>query len=149
MHFSNGRIRNKRHAASDRLICLRISFTIIVMNNDSDKSLQREILLSFWKVHILHHAEEGEVVGNWMLQELRRHGYDVSPGTLYPILHRMENIGWLTSEVDPSAGPRAKRAYWLTALGKETLEKVRVQLRELIGEAGAERDKSKRERKRK
>lgn len=119
------------------------------MANDIYKSLQRETLLSFWKVHILNHAEEGEVVGNWMLQELRRHGYDISPGTLYPIPHRMEDIGWLTSEADPSAGSRAKRAYRLTALGKKILEKVRVQLRELTTEVKSESDKSKRERKRK
>jgi DNA-binding PadR family transcriptional regulator len=51
--------------------------------------LGREILLSLWKIHILHHAAAGPVVGLWMLQELRRHGYDVSPGTIYPLLRRM------------------------------------------------------------
>ena len=55
----------------------------------------REILLSFWKVHILHHASEEPVHGQWVLTELRRHGYDISPGTLYPLLHRMERHGWL------------------------------------------------------
>lgn len=53
-----------------------------------DKYLNREILLSFWKAHVLHHAAEGPVVGQWMLNELRRHGYEVSPGTLYPPLRR-------------------------------------------------------------
>ncbi len=57
------------------------------MDQNQLKALQREILLGFWKVHILHHATEGPVVGQWMLTELRRHGYEVSPGTLYPILH--------------------------------------------------------------
>jgi len=54
------------------------------------KLINREILLSFWKVHVLHHADEGEVIGQWMLKELAHHGYDVSPGTLYPLLKRME-----------------------------------------------------------
>ena len=53
------------------------------------KLINREILLSFWKVHVLHHAAEGAVIGQWMLKELRHHGYDVSPGTLYPLLKRM------------------------------------------------------------
>jgi len=62
-----------------------------------EKLVSREILLAFWKVHILHHAAEDGVVGTWMLGELRHHGYDVSPGTLYPLLKRMERFGWLTS----------------------------------------------------
>jgi hypothetical protein len=57
----------------------------------------REILLSFWKVHILHHAEEGPIYGQWIAEELRRHGYEISPGTLYPLLKRMETNGWLKS----------------------------------------------------
>ena len=65
------------------------------------KTATREILLGFWKAHILHHADEGPVVGDWILQELRRHGYDISPGTLYPLLARMEGNGWLRSEVAP------------------------------------------------
>lgn len=47
----------------------------------------REILLSFRKVHILHHASEKPIHGQWVLTELRRHGYDISPGTLYPLLY--------------------------------------------------------------
>ena len=46
----------------------------------------REFLLGFWKIHILHHAEEQGVYGQWMLEELQRHGYRLSPGTLYPLL---------------------------------------------------------------
>ena len=58
--------------------------------------VEREFLLAFWKIHILHHAaEERGVYGQWMLQELHRHGYRISPGTLYPILARMADRGWL------------------------------------------------------
>lgn len=95
------------------------------------KIATREILLGFWKAHILHHADEGAVVGHWMLQELRRHGYDVSPGTMYPLLQRMERNGWLRSEADPDAGPRARRSYFLTETGREVLELVRSQVEEL------------------
>ncbi len=98
------------------------------------KTLQREILLGFWKVHILHHAAEGPLVGQWMLQELREHGYDVSPGTLYPVLRRMEANGWLRSRADKKAGPKARREYFLTAAGTEALKEVLSYLKELKGE---------------
>ncbi len=104
------------------------------MDTITTKALQREILLGFWKIHILHHAVEGPVVGQWMLQELRRHGYEVSPGTLYPILHRMERLGWLRSEADAGGGSRAIRMYYLTGSGKEVLAAVQQQLEELTGE---------------
>jgi len=95
------------------------------------KLVNREILLSFWKVHVLHHAAEGDVIGRWMLQELKHHGYEVSPGTLYPLLKRMEANGWLTSKVDPKKGPKAPRAYSITKDGRAVLKIVRKQLREL------------------
>ncbi|MDZ4287828.1 MAG: PadR family transcriptional regulator [Prosthecobacter sp.] len=95
------------------------------------KAVNREILLSFWKVHILHHATEGDVIGQWMIKELNHHGYDVSPGTLYPILKRMEKNGWLVSTVDPTRGPKAPRAYRITKEGRKVLKVVRQQLREL------------------
>ena len=104
------------------------------MATDTEKALKREILLGFWKVHILHHASEGPVVGQWMIRELRTHGYDVSPGTLYPILHRMERLGWLRCDVDPAGGPRARRRYYLTEEGEAVLQVVRGQLSELQNE---------------
>jgi len=96
-----------------------------------DKGLTREILLSLWKIHILHHAGEGPVVGQWMIQELRRHGYEISPGTLYPLLKRMEGRGWLRCVTDPSRGPRARREYYLTPEGKEILTQLRERVEEL------------------
>lgn len=98
-----------------------------------DPDVVREILSSLWKVHILHHAREHPVVGNWMLQELREHGYDVSPGTLYPLLQRMEDRGWLASERQ-GEGSRAPRAYSLTSKGEQVLATVRAALRELMRE---------------
>ncbi len=95
------------------------------------KKITREILLGFWKVHILHHANEGPVVGQWMLQELRHHGYELSPGTLYPLLHRMERSGWLRSESDPKAGPRGRKSYYLTPKGRKVLEFLKQRVEEL------------------
>lgn len=97
------------------------------------KSVNREILLALWKIHILHHAAEGGVVGNWMLAELRHHGYEVSPGTLYPMLARMARFGWLKSD-RPAGGSRERRRYKITAEGRKVLALVQRQLGELRGE---------------
>ena len=93
--------------------------------------IQREILQSFWKIHVLHHAAAGPVYGQWMLHELREHGYEVSPGTLFPMLARMEKRGWLRCEQDPKGGSRARKDYYLTDRGREVLDIVRQQLSEL------------------
>jgi PadR family transcriptional regulator PadR len=104
------------------------------------KSINREILLALWKIHILHHAAEGEVVGNWMLEELLEHGYEVSPGTLYPILARMERFGWLRSNRPAGKGSRERRSYRITAEGRRVLAVVRRQVRELRAEVLGEED---------
>jgi DNA-binding PadR family transcriptional regulator len=96
--------------------------------------LTREILLAFWKVHILHHAAQEPIVGQWIMRELRHHGYDVSGGTLYPLLARMEERGWLRSKVDPGGGPRARREYTLTKAGHKVLGVLRRQIEELHSE---------------
>ncbi len=101
---------------------------------DQTKAIQREVLVSLWKVHILHHASKEAVVGQWMLNELRRHGYDVSPGTLYPILHRMERLGWLESKTTPQQSPKAVRQFRITKYGKEVLAIIQKQVSELKGE---------------
>jgi PadR family transcriptional regulator, regulatory protein PadR len=102
------------------------------------KAVSREILLGFWKAHILHHAEEGALHGHWMLTELREHGYSISPGTLYPLLQRMERLGWLKSRADRPGGPRSRRDYRLTAAGRKVLALVREQVRELHRELVSE-----------
>lgn len=62
-----------------------------------DKVL-RKLFLGFIHIHVLHHAKEQPIYGVWMLDELKRHGYDISSGTLYPILHQMEEDGLLIRE---------------------------------------------------
>jgi DNA-binding PadR family transcriptional regulator len=94
-------------------------------------SVTREILLSFWKVHILQHAAEGPLYGQWVISELRRHGYEISPGTLYPLLQRMERYGWLKRARRKDAGPRARKNYVLTEEGRSVLRLVRRQVNEL------------------
>jgi PadR family transcriptional regulator, regulatory protein PadR len=98
----------------------------------------REFLLAFWKIHILHHAEEERgVYGLWMLEELRHHGYRLSPGTLYPILGRMARRGWIKA-VEPR-GSRDARVYRITPAGAEVLQRLRNAIAELKNEVGERR----------
>ncbi len=99
--------------------------------------IQREFLLAFWKIHILHHAADRRgVYGQWMLEELGRHGYRLSPGTLYPILGRMARRGWLRAE--RPKGSTAARVYRLTPRGRSVLAELKARLDELYEEvAGA------------
>ncbi len=98
------------------------------------KTIIREILLSFWKIHLMHHAAEGPIYGQWAIGELRRHGYDISPGTLYPLLRRMERYGWLRCERDPQGGKNLRQPYVLTEEGNRVLNLIRQQLKELYQE---------------
>jgi PadR family transcriptional regulator PadR len=98
------------------------------------KAVSREILLAFWKVHILHHANHQSIHGQWILNELHRHGYDISPGTLYPLLLRMTRLGWLKCHVEPGGGRRARKDYRLTTAGRRVLAMLRAQVRELYNE---------------
>jgi len=101
------------------------------------QNVEREILLAFWKVHILHHAAEAPVHGQWILQELREHGYELSPGTLYPLLTRLARHGWLRCTPEPGGGPRARKDYRITPVGRRVLKLLRKQIQELHGEVVA------------
>ncbi len=93
----------------------------------------RELLAGLVRLHILHHAIEGEVYGQWMIEELARHGYKLSPGTLYPMLHMMEQRGYLVS-TKRRIGRTFRRVYEATPLGREALSIAHRQVRELFGE---------------
>lgn len=104
----------------------------------------REFRLAFWKLHILHHAAEGPIYGLWMLEELAEHGHRLSPGTLYPILARMETRGWLKSK--EGEGPKARRNYRITAAGRRLLEQLRTEVDELHREIVKEAKQARRKR---
>lgn len=85
------------------------------------------------QLHVLHHAAEHEIHGAWITQELARHGHRISPGTLYPTLHRMEDEGLLRSRTKVVEG-RRRRLYTATPRGGRALEQARRTLRELAAE---------------
>ena len=98
----------------------------------------QELLVGFVRLHVLHHAAEGELYGQWMIDELARHGYRLSPGTLYPLLDGLEKRGYLVSRRE-RAGRSVRRLYSATPYGREALAVGRARLRELFREvAGGE-----------
>jgi len=97
----------------------------------------RELFSGFIRLHILYHAAKGPVFGLWLIRELERHGYRLSPGTLYPILHSMERRGYLVSTTE-EAGGRKRRVYRATEEGRRALAAAGVKVRELFGELFAE-----------
>jgi PadR family transcriptional regulator, regulatory protein PadR len=84
----------------------------------------QELLSGFVRLHVLHHATEGEFYGQWMIEELARHGYRLSPGPLYPMLEAMEQRGYLVSRRE-RAGRSIRRLYSATPLGREALAMAR------------------------
>lgn len=92
-----------------------------------------DLISRFIRIHILQHAAEGDLYGNWIIEELGRHGYRLSPGTLYPMLHGMERKGYLGSHME-RVGRSQRRIYRATPLGREALAYAREKLRELTGE---------------
>ena len=57
----------------------------------------RDFFLGFTKIHILYHATQSPVCGIERVEELKRHGYRISPETLYPALHSLQKKGYLES----------------------------------------------------
>ena len=85
------------------------------------------------RLHVLHHASKGPIFGLWMIGELRHHGYRTGPGTLYPLLHRLEQKGYLRSK-DERVGGKRRRSYRITRRGRAELAAARVNVRELFDE---------------
>jgi PadR family transcriptional regulator PadR len=99
--------------------------------NESD---HREFVSGFIRLHILHHAAQEPLVGFRMIEELRSHGYEMSPGTIYPLLHSLQKKGYLSVEVKRE-GRRSRREYSATKEGKRVLSAAKRKLRELFSRA--------------
>lgn len=93
----------------------------------------RGLYTGLMRLHILHHAAEQVVCGVWVMEELRRHGYEISPGTLYPMLHGLERKGYLRSTKE-RVGKTMRRLYSITPTGESALGEAKEKVRELYGE---------------
>jgi PadR family transcriptional regulator, regulatory protein PadR len=93
----------------------------------------RKLFLGFIHIHILHHAKKEPFFGSWMIEELKEHGYSMSPGTLYPLLHSMESSGLLEKE-DRTVEGKIRKYYKITERGNEVLREARAKAFELFKE---------------
>ena len=92
-----------------------------------------DLLSGLIELHVLYHAAEEEIFGLGMLTELKRHGYRIGPGTLYPLLHRLTDRGYLRVR-EVKLGRTRRRLYRATRKGRVALAVVRHQVQELLGE---------------
>lgn len=97
--------------------------------NDTHNDLYSGLI----RLHILHHACEEEIFGLWMIEELGRHGYKLSPGTIYPLLHSLEERGFLVSR-EKRIGSRYRRLYKATSAGRKALLAAKGKVQQLFGE---------------
>ncbi|MFW6287594.1 MAG: PadR family transcriptional regulator [bacterium] len=96
-------------------------------------SISRKLFLAFMRIHILHHAKKEPFFGLWMIEELQSHGYKISAGTLYPILHKMEKDGILETSEKTIEG-KVRKYYSLTEDGEEILNEAKEKTKELFYE---------------
>lgn len=93
---------------------------------------ERKILLGFIRVHILHHAANDPmgIYGVAMIKELKSHGYSISPGTLYPILHEMKKDNVIKAKKQIIDG-KQRIIYTITKKGEQTLNHLKKFIQEL------------------
>ena len=103
------------------------------INDGGGNSRDQDLYGGLIRLHILHHASKGPVFGLWFIEELGRHGYKLSPGTLYPLLHGLERKGYLSS-ISERSGKSLRRMYQATPQGRNALLNARQKVSELFGE---------------
>ena len=97
--------------------------------NMDDKDLYSGLI----RLHVLHHACQEPIFGAGIIEELARHGYRLSPGTLYPLLHGLEERGYLSSSEEIGLR-QSRRVYRATPKGRKAMAAAKVKVRELFSE---------------
>ncbi|QZY55977.1 PadR family transcriptional regulator [Crassaminicella profunda] len=103
------------------------------------EKILRKLFLGFIQIHILYHAKKEPIYGTWMMKELEEHGYKVSPGTLYPLLKRMEKEG-LLKKTEKNVEGRIIKFYTATDLGEEILKEATKKAGQLFHEVKGKGD---------
>jgi PadR family transcriptional regulator PadR len=104
-----------------------------------DDALTRHFFTGFIRLHVLYHAAKEPIYGAEITEELVRHGYRLSPGTLYPTLRLLESLGYLRQHTEVVQG-RRRKYYQATATGKRVLKEARSKLQELVAEVLEDHD---------
>jgi PadR family transcriptional regulator PadR len=101
----------------------------------------RHFFNGFIRLHILYHAAKEPIYGAEITEELVRHGYRLSQGTLYPTLHLLEELGYLRSRAKVVAG-KQRKYYQATDAGRKVVAEARGKLLELVGEVVEDKDEA-------
>jgi DNA-binding PadR family transcriptional regulator len=104
-----------------------------ILDDKAGIAVDRDLYSGLIRLHVLHHAVEEPVFGLGMIEELARHGYRISPGSLYPLLHGLEKKGYLRS-TERRNGKSLRRIYRATPLGKRALAAAKDKVLELLSE---------------
>ena len=102
-------------------------------SEDNVLAADRDLYSGLIRLHVLHHATEEPIFGLGMIEELARHGYRISPGSLYPLLHSLEQKGYLRSK-EQRNGKSLRKVYRATPKGKRALSAAKNKVRELFRE---------------
>ena len=116
------------------LYTIKIRYRLSTTKSESDPfGADRDLYSGLVRLHVLHHAVEEPIFGLGMIEELARHGYKISPGSLYPLLHGLERKGYLRSSAQRN-GKSLRKVYRATAQGRRALAAASLKVRELFGE---------------
>lgn len=129
---------SKRMHAQHSTVCYRTNYRMSTTNIDKERreatdASCRDLYSGFIRLHVLHHACKEAVFGLGLIEELRRHDYIISPGSLYPMLHGMEERGYLRSKT-VHEGKSLRIEYQATPEGKKALRIAKKKIRELFRE---------------
>jgi DNA-binding PadR family transcriptional regulator len=102
-------------------------------------SVLKHLFTGFVRLHILYHADKEPVCGVELMEELQHHGYRIGPGTLYPMLHGLEEAGLLRAR-DEVVGGKRRKNFRTTARGRKLLVEARAKLKELVSEIVEDED---------
>lgn len=86
--------------------------------------INKELLKGSTTILILSLLNKKDMYGYEMIKEIEiksRNVFSFKEGTLYPILHTLENENYIESYWDSSQGSRKRKYYKITAIGKKLL----------------------------
>lgn len=104
-----------------------------IINRSNHLSADRDLYSGLIRLHVLHHAVKEPIYGLGMMEELERHGYRISPGSLYPLMHGLCERGYLRVS-EQRDGKSLRKLYRATPKGRRALEAAKRKVRELFRE---------------
>lgn len=100
------------------------------MNLENIKAQMRKGVLEYCILSIISH--EGRCYASQILERLKQAQLLVVEGTLYPLLMRLKNDGYLSYEWEESRSGPPRKYYQLTASGKQLLQELRKSWLEFV-----------------